>query len=155
MTKRLKIIRRKALLNADIGNSTLTTLSQRNEYFKNRKGDTSLFNAEDTLLVFIADELSNFLPFRNVSGVVNDLAKNYPNLYGLLTKNPKQYLVVETIQTEVLPDLNLGEFVTYPILAESLKLLDWENRHSMVLLNLEKVFREIEQLFDEEGLKIN
>jgi hypothetical protein len=148
--KRIPLIKRKSFLNAGIPNSHLILLSQRNAYFKDRHGDKAIFGNGDALLVFIASELFDFLPFRNVSAVIDDLVKSHPNLYRLLSQNPKQFLIIE--KKAFLPELNLEEYVAFPVLAESLKVLDWENRTAMVLLNLEKIFDRIENLFQTEGL---
>jgi len=133
-------------------------LTQRDEYFKNRKGEKSFFTPADTLLVFIASELSDFFPFRNVSEVVRELSKYYPHLYRLLKQNPKQFLAVdETLDLEKEKKFGIESYhyVTYPLLIDELKVLDWENHKKMVLVNLEKIYTRIEKLFETEGIIIH
>lgn len=152
--KRIPLIRRKSLLSAGIPNSHLMNLAQRNEYFKKRVGDRSIFTPLDAFLIFVASELFEFLPFRNVSGIVNDLVKFYPNIYGLVRKNPKQFLIVELKPLNVVPGIELSKYIVFPILTESLRVLDWSNRKSMVLINLEKIYMRVEDLFIKEGLEV-
>ena len=153
--KKIPLIRRKDLVNAGVKNSQLIHLSQRNQHFKNRMGDQTFFTPFDTLLIFIATELFNFLPFRNASKVVDDIVKLHRNLYGLLKQNQKQFLVVELISEQILPRIPLDWYVVYPILVDSLNVLDWQNRKGMLLVNLEKIYLRIEELFEREGLNVS
>jgi hypothetical protein len=137
--KRIPLIRRKNLINAGISDSHLAALTQRNEYFKNRTGDTSFFTPYDALLIFIASWLFDFLPFRNVSKVINKLIKSHRNLYGLLKQNSKQLLIIEKRGIKILP---------YE------KVFNWSNHQVMVLINLEKIYFRVEKLFQKEGIII-
>lgn len=155
--KKIPLIRRKSLLGAGIRNSQLIDLAQRNTYFKNRTGDTSFFTPPDALLVFIAAELSDFLPFRNVSGVINDLVKNYRNLYRLLEKKPEQFLVVEKKPIAEFEEIGIEEmscFLVYLLIADTLKVWDWENRKAMVLLSLKPILSRVRDLFSKEGIVV-
>ena len=154
--KRIPLVKRKSLLSAGVPNSQLINLAERNDHFKNRMGDTSIFTPADTLLVFIASELLDFLPFRNVSAVVDELVKSYPKLYRLLRQNPKQFLVVEKKPNNE-PGIPMSFYLAYPILTEILMLpgWDWPNREAMVLVNLEKIYLRGEDLFLKEGIVIS
>ena len=146
--KRIPLVRRKSLINAGIKNSQLIDLAQKNEYFKNRAGDRAFFTPADALLVFIASELSNVVPFRHTNTVINDLAKNRRNLYGLLNQTPDQYLIVEKGPTH-------GELVVFPLLVESLKVWDWQNRQCLVMINLGSIYTKVKDLFKTEGIQIS
>ena len=148
-----RYIRRKNFFNGGLTDSELIHLFQRVDFFKNRKEDKSIYSEFDALLVFVALGILEFFPARNISGILNDLVKNYSNLYGLLRQNPKQFLVVEKKTDEIIKeiDLKVSYYVVFPMLFDSLKVLDWENRKTMVLLNLEPIYKRIEELFEKEG----
>ena len=146
--KKIPLVRRKSLIGAGIKNSQLIDLAQKNDYFKNRAGDKAFFMPADALLAFVASELSNVVPFRHTNTVINDLAKNHRNLYGLLKQDPDQYLIVEKGPT---PE----ELVAFPLLIESLKVFDWQNRQCLVMINLAKIYGKIKNLFDNDGIQIS
>lgn len=154
---RLSLIRRKDLVNAGISNSQLIHLSERNKHFKNRPGDHTFFIRFDALLVFIASKLFDFLPFRNVSHVVDDLVELYPDLYARLQFEPKQFLIIEELSNEEMEKIGIELSWYMPRLrfTASLPLLDWENRKAMILINLEKIFRRVEDLFERQGFVIS
>ena len=125
------IIRRKSFLNAGVSESLLNVLNQRNEYFRERR-DKAFFSHPEALLVFIASELSELFPFRNVDHFINSLAKNYANLYGLLGQNPKQFLIIEKRTEEILPDLAIEDYIVFPMLVDSLKVFTLgQSRHDV------------------------
>ena len=146
--KRIPLVRRKSLINAGIKNSQLIDLAQKNEYFKNRAGDRAFFTPADALLVFIASELSNVVPFRHTDTVINDLVKNHRNLHGLLNQNPEQFLIVEK-------GFSHGELFVFPLLVESLKVWDWQNRQCLVMINLGIIYARIKDLFEKDGIQIS
>lgn len=153
--KRIPLVRRKSIIEAGgIPNSQMVDLAQKNQYFKKRAGDKSIFQPNDVFLVFVASELWEYFPWRYVDEVINEIVKNYRNLWRLLEKNPKQFLVVENREIEVNPDIELGEFIVYTVLMESLKMLDWANKKSLILINLEKIHKKVRDLFDQEGICI-
>jgi hypothetical protein len=136
-----------------VTNSKLIELSKRNPYFKNRTGDTSFFIPWEAFLILVASELFDFLPFRNVSVVVDELIKTHRNLYRLLEKNPKQFLAVEKVtNTEMV--IEMSYYNVFPILFDTLKVWDWGNRQAVVLVNLEKIYLKVENLFATEGIVI-
>ncbi len=149
-----KYIRRKNLLNFGLTKSELIHLFQRVDFFKNRTEEKLIYTEFDTLLVFTALAILEFFPARNISGILNDLVKNYSNLYRLLRQNPKQFLVVEKKTDEKIKEIELeiSYYVVFPMLFDSLKVLDWENRKTMVLLNLEPIYKRLEELFEKEGM---
>lgn len=149
--KSFPLIKRKSLLN-EVSESQVIALTQKNEYFKNRPGGNTFFTQYDASLVCIAAELFEFFPFRNVSEVVNDLVKNYRNLYGLLKKNPNQFLIVEK-KTENI-GLEISHYVVYPLLVDSMRVMDWTDRGTMVMVNLAKIYAQIEKLFEAEGMNV-
>jgi hypothetical protein len=146
--KQIPLVRRKSLINAGIKNSQLIDLAQKNEYFKNRAGDKAFFMPADALLAFVASELANVLPFRHIDAVVNDLAKNHRNLHGLLKQNSDQYLIVEK-------GPSYGELVVFPILVESLKVWDWQNRQCLLMINLGMIYSRIKNLFEKDSIQIS
>lgn len=148
-----RMIKRKNLLNAGVSNAQLIHLFQRADYFKNLREEKSIYLEFDVLMIFVALELLEFFQMRNVSEIISDFAKSYRNLYGLLRQNPKQFLVVEKKTDEKIDEIVPGiEFyVVFPMLFDSLRVLDWENRNTMVLLNLEKIYLRVEDLFSKEG----
>ena len=153
----IKAIRRKNLLNAGVSNAELINLFQRASYFNKRKSDLLIYLEFDVLMIFIGLALLEFFPLRNISGILNDLTRNNRNLYRLLRQNPKQFLVVEKKTEEIIKEIHLdmSYYVVFPVLFDSLKFLDWENRKTMVLLNLEPIYRRIEDLFEREGTVID
>ena len=152
----LRMVKRKNLLSAGLSNADLIHLFQRADYFKNQREENSIYLEFDVLLIFLALALLEFFPLRNVSGIISDLAKSYRNLYRLLKQNPKQFLVVEKKTNEEMQKvgLKISFYVVFPMLIDSLKVLDWGNREAMVLLNLEKIYLRVEDLFGKEGIKI-
>jgi len=151
-----RMIRRKNLLNAGVSNAELINLFQRADYFKNLREEKSIYLEFDVLMIFIGLALLEFFPLRNISGILNDLKKNYWNLYRLLRQNPRQFLVVEKKMEEIVKeiDLEMSYYVVFPMLFDSLKVLDWENRKTMVLFNLEPIYKRIDDLFSKEGTVI-
>ena len=153
--KRLPIVKRKSIIEAGgIPNHRMIDLAQKSQYFKNRTGDKAFFIPDDAFLIFVANELWEFFPFRNVDESINEIVKNHRNLWRLLEKNPKQFLIVENRPIDFIPELDLGEFIVYPVLMESLKVLDWTNKRSLILVNLEKIHTRVKNLFDQEGIQV-
>ena len=149
----INYVRRKDLLNAGLSNSELIHLFQRCEYFRNRKEETSIYLQFDVLMIFIALELSNFLSLRNVSETISDLTKHCQNLCKLLKKNKKQFLVVEK-KTDTEMVIEESFYIAFPVFMDSLKVFNWDKRESMVLLNLEKLFDRVEDLFEKEAVQV-
>lgn len=168
--KRLPLVRRKAFLEAGIPNSQLIDLSQKNIYFKSqRQGEKNIFSKEDALLIFIANELWNFLPFRtlddlvndiindglcNLDGVLDDFVKNHRNLWRLLKQNPKNYLAFELRNIDFIEGIEMSEYFVYRIQTECLYSpgMQWEKRRGLILINLEPLYQKIETLFEKEGI---
>jgi len=153
MMTKIPLIRRKSLLTAEISNSQLIVLTQRVNYFQNRPAGNSFFSPFDALLVFIAVELFEYLPFRNVSKAIDSIVKNHRNLYGLLRQDPDQFLIVEKT-TDYDAGLPMSKYVTYPLTVASMKVMEWEKKESMILVNLAKIYKQIENLFNDEGLNV-
>jgi hypothetical protein len=152
----IRMVRRKNLLNAGLKNADLIHLFQRADFFKNLREEKSIYLEFDVLMIFIALNLLEFLPMGNISLVIRDLAKFHHNLYRLLKQNPRQFLVVEKKTDEVIQKsgIEFSYYVVYPELMDSLKVLNWEDRKAMILLNLQEIYLKIEDLFSKEGTVI-
>ena len=151
-------VKRQAFVKAGVSNSLLNVLTQRSQYFSKRKAN--IFTQFDAALIFAAHELSDFMPFRGVDNAIDDIVKNYRNLWGLLSQNPAQFLVVEKViaapEIEAVLPLDLTENVTYIQLAEDLLhgSFDLINRRAMLLINLKQIFERVQDLFEAEGFLI-
>lgn len=156
---RIPIVRRKDLVNAGIPNSQLIHLSERNKYFRNRPGDRTFYGPFNALLVFIASELFDFLPFRNVSEVLDDIIRDHRDLYVSLTLNPRQLLLVEKKTQYLIKNLDLTLPMSHYELVfksfDEMPVFDWNNHEAAVLVNLLKIYSQIEELFETKGIQVS
>ena len=145
-------VKRQAFVNSGVKSSQMNVLSQRSSYFGDRKGN--VFTPFDACLVFTARELWGLMPFSSVDGVITDLVKDHSNLYALLKQMPKQYLIIEEKQTEIL-GVKSSEYLCYRWPTESMKdHWNWDDHKMVVLVNLEKIYHRVEDLFEKEGFLI-
>ena len=156
--KRIPIIRRRDLVNAGIPNSQLINLSERNEYFRSRPGDRTFYGPFNALLVFIASELFDFLPFRNVSDVLDYIVRDHRDIYVSLALNPRQLLLVERQMKEIIRDTDLILPMSHYELVfksfDEMPLFNWNDHEAMVAVNLEKIYSRLEELFEAKGVEV-
>lgn len=148
MKLKIPLIRRKSLISAGVPNSRLINFSQRVDYFINRIGETSFFTPYDVLLIFIALQLFNFLPLRNINKVLNELVQSRRNLYLSLRENSKQILVIEK-------RVDIENYFTYVFDPSHLKEFLEADFDLIFILGLEKIYLQVGNIFLKKGLSID